>query len=195
MNLQGKKNIYVCENCKWKFVTVDRDAGTTPFLTTCRSPKGCKGVAQSEFYRVDQGLTPAFEWYKPGADEFAKIESFSVREHVSKGGLLLRPIVAAAAPSPRDDEHKILFAVAPAAQNDGASVLLVGVSTKCWEYMRDGKTHTVDLTKIGVPLQLIVYGGADYASVVKVIEDHCKEQGQALLDLRRQDFSIEPKKT
>lgn len=94
MMLQYGKNIYTCLTCGFQFVTIDRDSGTTPFVTKCRAPdRDCPGAAQSAFYRVPQNapeLMPSFEWYRPMTD-LDKL-SPNAAEHVRLGGLLLRPI-------------------------------------------------------------------------------------------------------
>lgn len=87
---KGKKNVYTCPECGNHIVTVDRDDGTTPFLTMCKAdPSACRGMMQSAFYRVDQSLVPSHEWYKP--DDVSG-ETPAVKEHVRMGGLLLREI-------------------------------------------------------------------------------------------------------
>lgn len=93
LNLKGMKNRYTCQKCGFSFVTVDRDEGTTPFMTVCRAPTACDGFAQSEFYRIDQTLEPVFEWYIPGQAEVRKIRDPHMRHHVDMGGLLLRPVI------------------------------------------------------------------------------------------------------
>lgn len=92
-------NEYVCEKCKGATRTVNRDAGTTPFLIRCRAqpPGVCDAMAQSSFYRVDQTLIPNWEWIKPTPEEFDryikdhKYEAHrdNLAEHVANGGLLL----------------------------------------------------------------------------------------------------------
>ncbi|UPJ43913.1 hypothetical protein IVB40_07540 [Bradyrhizobium sp. 40] len=85
---QGKKNIYVCEKCKGHIVTVDLERGVTPFMVDCRATHGCKGMMKSSMYRVfDQEIRADHEWYRPTA-----IQTLSPweRDHVSRGGLLLR---------------------------------------------------------------------------------------------------------
>lgn len=84
----GRINVYTCQTCGRQTVTIDRDEGVTPFYLSCRRPR-CPGPAQSACYRVPPGLTPEMEWYKPPAVEEIP-EGF--REHVRKGGLLLRDI-------------------------------------------------------------------------------------------------------
>lgn len=84
----GKKNRYTCQECGFQFVTVDKDPGTTPFMCGCQKP-GCKGTAQSEFYRVDQSLPATHEWYR-ASDVEARGMKPHVRQHHDMGGLLLR---------------------------------------------------------------------------------------------------------
>jgi len=87
----GKKNIYVCDTCRGHIVTVDIDAGVTPFIVSrCRSTPGCEGKMTSSLYRVfDQTMRADFEWYRPPA---AQQISDGERQHVRKGGLLLREV-------------------------------------------------------------------------------------------------------
>lgn len=88
-NMVGRKNIYTCEWCQRNVVTVDRDDGVTPFLIDCLF--GCRAVMKSSFYRVPQGLTAEYEWYKPDAEEIDKMTP-AMRQHVEQGGLDLRKI-------------------------------------------------------------------------------------------------------
>ena len=88
-------NVYQCNNGH-DTVTIDRDEGTTPFITTCPV---CKERSQSRLYRVDQGMIPTHEWYRPTGAEIDDIcidkpweQQRMIRHHVSRGGLLLREI-------------------------------------------------------------------------------------------------------
>lgn len=87
-NLVGKKNRYTCQSCGHQYVTVDKDDGTTPFMSGCQKP-GCKGMAQSEFYRVDQSLPATHEWYRASDSEARGMKPGS-RQHHDQGGLFLR---------------------------------------------------------------------------------------------------------
>lgn len=99
---KGKKNVYTClSNSTHRMVTVDREHGVTPFMTGCPACEALlqmygiprvamnHGMMQSACYRVPQNLPATYEWYRPdtldGLNEGSK-------EHVLKGGLLLRPI-------------------------------------------------------------------------------------------------------
>lgn len=89
---RGQVNVYTCPKCKGRTVTIDADDGVTPFMINCRSVGGChEEMAESSFYRVDQNLVPTYEWYRPVGDELAMLKG-EMREHVDKGGLLLRRI-------------------------------------------------------------------------------------------------------
>jgi hypothetical protein len=84
--VSGKVNVYTCPECKGEMVTVDVDEGTTPFMLGCRATAGCKGLAESSFYRPRPGhAPPALEWYRPSAAEMKKA-SPAMREHAGKGG-------------------------------------------------------------------------------------------------------------
>lgn len=89
--MKGKINRYVCEKCGQATITVDSDDGTTPFMTTC-TKKDCKGIAQSCFYQCGQSIKPTHEWYRPIHGEMALIKDQATRDHIAKGGLILRAI-------------------------------------------------------------------------------------------------------
>lgn len=84
-------NAYVCDFCGQSTITVDRVKGTTPMYMKCRATQGCRGRAESKFYRVDQALTPTHEWYRPSQGEQNRLDP-STLAHVRGGGLLLREI-------------------------------------------------------------------------------------------------------
>ena len=88
----GKKNIYVCQTCFGHIVTRDVCDGVTPFMLKCRATQDCNGSMESSFYRVfRQDIRASYEWYSPDLPERASL-SHGVREHVAKGGLLLRAV-------------------------------------------------------------------------------------------------------
>lgn len=55
----------------------------------------------------------------------------------------------------KDGSEKIVFGYAP--EGNGA-VLLLGIPTSAWEYMKDGKTNTLDLSSIGIPIITARFG-------------------------------------
>lgn len=84
----GKKNAYECPACHAYIVTIDRHPGVTPFMTKCGE---CGDLAQSKMYRVAEHLYPTHEWYRPERLEDVPPGS---EYHISRGGLVLRPIGA-----------------------------------------------------------------------------------------------------
>lgn len=90
MSFKGKKNIYLCPKCGHGFVSLDVDAGTTPFMTKCLN---CGDMAQSMFYAAPQevlaSISPALEWYSPSQKAVQKMTK-AVQEHVQRGGLISR---------------------------------------------------------------------------------------------------------
>lgn len=96
MEKKGQINLYTCESCDADIVTVNRDDGVTPYMIRCER---CGGVSVSAFYRVDQATTPTHEYYRPA---IVRGMSREAKEHVSRGGLLLRKIE----PSPAGGEAK-----------------------------------------------------------------------------------------
>lgn len=85
----GKENVYDCK-CGWCAKTIDRDCGVTPFLIRCEN---CNELAQSRFYILSlewRMRRNTHEWYRPHNCENLSSQE---REHVLKGGLLLRKIV------------------------------------------------------------------------------------------------------
>lgn len=74
-------------------------------------------------------------------------------------------------------EHKIIVAVGEPETPHDTRTLIFGVSKKAWEFMSDGRTHTVDLRHLGYPLQIVLFGGDT--------QEACLEQ----LDMAHADLS------
>jgi hypothetical protein len=56
-------------------------------------------------------------------------------------------------------EDKIVFALSP---SDVGPILTLGIPQGAWDYMKDGKTHTFDLTSLGVPVKLMLFGASSH---------------------------------
>jgi hypothetical protein len=70
------------------FVTVEINQGTAPLMLKMPNTKI---LMKSLCYIVPQDIEPTHEWYKPCLEEH-KLLQREMREHVAKGGLLLRRI-------------------------------------------------------------------------------------------------------
>lgn len=88
----------------------------------------------------------------------------------------------------RSIEEKIVFSIADT--DAEGPVLMLGVPKGAWEYMQNGNFHHFDLTAVGFPIKLMVYGGANHDACLKVIEDAAKASGTVILDHRRENHSI-----
>jgi hypothetical protein len=89
----GYKNVYTCQKCGGKTITLDLAEGVTPFMLGCRASGNefeCDGFAQSAMYRIPHD-TPehGWEWFRPVGSEYRKL-SRAMKEHVDNGGLDIR---------------------------------------------------------------------------------------------------------
>jgi hypothetical protein len=114
MERAGARNAYYCPSCRGLTLTITVDEGTTPMFLACRRAglepdvNECKGSAASlmyppeTFFRLidathsevgqppDQWVPTAdWEWYRPHGVDLLKL-SAEMREHVDRGGLVLR---------------------------------------------------------------------------------------------------------
>jgi hypothetical protein len=87
-------------------------------------------------------------------------------------------------------EEKLVFGISP---TDTGADLLLGIPAGAWEYMKDGKTHHLDLSRLGIPIRIILYGAATHDAAMKHVEEHNRSLGLPILDERRTDFGIKPK--
>lgn len=101
----GKLNIYTCEGCRAHIVTRDLTEGVTSFMLSAMEycPNRCgqeihginRVMMTSSMYRVwDQSMREDYQWYSPTAEQLVTDDIGPARrEHVAKGGLLLRKAV------------------------------------------------------------------------------------------------------
>lgn len=90
-------------------------------------------------------------------------------------------------------KKNMVFAVGPG--NNDETFIMLGVSKAAWDHMKEGMTHTFDLTEvIGQPIKIIVFGAKTQAQCIQVIQQHNESLGNATLIDKESDFSIKPKK-
>jgi hypothetical protein len=91
--------------------------------------------------------------------------------------------------NPRDEQ--MAFALMPTL--DGKPpILAIGIPVAAWARIKTGEAHTIDLTKVGLPVRVMLFGALTHDTAVKTLMDAAKANGIAVLDERRRDFSIEP---
>ncbi len=92
-----------------------------------------------------------------------------------------------------DPERKIVFGVSMSGQGDGIPLVMMGIPKGAWEWMKDGRTHSFDLTKVGLPVKLILYGAKNYNEALAAVKQHNKNIGVPTKEMMDEDFSIQPK--
>mgnify|MGYP005820188899 CR=1 FL=1 len=85
-------------------------------------------------------------------------------------------------------EEQVVFGVGPC--DDNKTAIILGVSKSSWEYMKDGLCHAFDLSSIGLPLKIVLFGAETREIAQKQIEKSMHDQGVPVLDETRRDFSI-----
>lgn len=73
---------------------------------------------------------------------------------------------------------------------DNCDVIIIGITNDAYDYIKDGKTHTFDLTKLGKKFKIILYGGPTNKNCLETIQSGAKAQGIVIDDQRGKDFKI-----
>ena len=89
-------------------------------------------------------------------------------------------------------EDQIMFAFAPT--NDGQPpIIILAIPDGAWNYMKEGKTHTFDLQRAGVPIRFMLFGCRNRTEAAKLLNDSMANAGVPYLNETGTDFSIHPK--
>ena len=89
-----------------------------------------------------------------------------------------------------DRDQKIVFGIGPG--EDAKPVIILGISKAAWEYARGGMTHTFDLTSVGLPIKLVVFGAETHDDARKTLDQTMAQAGVPVFDETRRDFGIKP---
>ena len=92
----------------------------------------------------------------------------------------------------RNIEEKMVFGLST--DDKGTPSVLLGIPKGAWEYMKDGMTHTFDLSSVGVNVKLMLFGAENHDAAMKLLTDSFHAAGKPVLDERLKDFSIKPTK-
>jgi hypothetical protein len=96
---------------------------------------------------------------------------------------------------PTDRESKVIFSFTPGyTQLDKVPVLTFMMSQRAWDYMQNGLCHDFDLTRVDIPLKILIGRCTDHAHGMAILE---QANGGALKagkvkDVRHIDVGIEP---
>lgn len=95
------------------------------------------------------------------------------REDAKKLRDALNMWLIAGEPAANDKENKVAVML-----SDGDPVnVIFAMSKAAWEYISDGKTHTFDLTGVGIPINVMIAGGPTRAGILDDIERGIVIQG------------------
>jgi hypothetical protein len=89
-------------------------------------------------------------------------------------------------PPAKDNENKVAVL-----EGDGdPPSIIFAMSQAAWDYIKDGKTHTFDLTRAGFPMQVLIAGGPTRASVLEDIKRAILAKGGSFDDGTRPDRDL-----
>lgn len=72
----------------------------------------------------------------------------------------------------KPEDQRVTVAIGEPMQGAaGPKTLIVGMPFGAWRYMKDGKTHHFDLSALGIPLQVMIFGGKDGDDVRRTLAD------------------------
>lgn len=90
----------------------------------------------------------------------------------------------------QDIEKRIVFAMSPPSRRP--VTLLIGMPKASQDYLMDGTglSHDLDLTRAGLPIKLIIFGGKDHDDVKRQLDKAMSIAGVTINDQRNRDFAI-----
>lgn len=94
--------------------------------------------------------------------------------------------------APRNKDEQIMFGIAPDGNGDGVPILIIGIPQAAWAFMASGeRTHTFDLTRVGVGLKALVFGSATHETArAEVMKGIAESGAEMTVDATAQDFTL-----
>lgn len=96
-------------------------------------------------------------------------------------------------PTAKPEDVKVTVAIgSPMVPGDPTKTVILGLPQGAWDYMRGerGLTHTIDLARLGFPIQIVIFAGdsgADIAAQLQVaagmFTDHSRDAQGEQVDL------------
>lgn len=72
----------------------------------------------------------------------------------------------------KPEDHRVTVALGePLEGVSDVPTVILGMPIGAWNFMKDGMTHTFDLTKVGVPVRIILFRGANGGDVRRKLAD------------------------
>lgn len=90
-------------------------------------------------------------------------------------------------------KNQVVFLAAQG--EDGIPIVVLGVSKEAWEYCKDGKSHTFDLTRAGIPIRIMLFGGETKTQMLESLKEQGKAWGLQVQDnTGGENYAIKDKK-
>lgn len=64
-------------------------------------------------------------------------------------------------------EHNVVFGIGE--NQEGRKYLILGVSKEAWLFMKDGQTHTFDMSSLGLPFDVLLFGAPTRQAALNMI--------------------------
>jgi len=82
------------------------------------------------------------------------------------------------------DESKLLIAMVTAKEKSEPPTVVLGMTPPAWQHMQSGETHTVDLRKVGINVQIVIFTGSTQKEMIAVLQDSSSALGGSFTDAR-----------
>jgi len=86
-------------------------------------------------------------------------------------------------------EQRVVFAVSPELETNNV-IILLQVPPGGWDYMKDGTCHTFDLTKMGLPVKILLAGCESREQAMQIVNDANAAKGVTTIQNPQTDYSI-----
>lgn len=89
-----------------------------------------------------------------------------------------------------DREEQVIFGLSPPDAQGNVTLFLM-MPPKSWEHMQSGLAHDFDLSKVGIPIHIVMGRCASHADGMKMLSERIKMvTNMPVVDLREVDFKI-----
>jgi hypothetical protein len=93
----------------------------------------------------------------------------------------------------KEEDKKVVVGLGGSDRSGDIPTIVLGMPEASWPEMEGGKTHSFDLSKIGIPVRIIMFRGKDHEDVAKTMMDAAGEAGADVFDQRhsKRDLGID----
>ena len=89
-----------------------------------------------------------------------------------------------------EKNNKVLVGIGSPDAPGSPPTIVLGVSKAAWEFMQNGMTHTFDLRKVGVPVQIVMFGADSQDDCAALMQQGAAAAGAPFVDARGKDGNL-----